>query len=323
MPLPIIPAHKEAVARAALRTSPSEVCQFFVIYLPTGETVGVTNASQPIYDSALELWFRADLGLGPSAISHQISPGQSDGSAAQLFFASETISQALVESGLLDGARFEHFMAPKSLEWKMPKSAGFLASITQGGERGTGGVGMQFVGLENVLSGDLLETTGPMCRYELGDERCGVDVDEEDKNGRPIRLANVTVTSVGDGTSVARDPRRAFRSSALDSHPAGHWNGARIRFNDGDNAPWGWFLVERSGMGTSVGAGLTGSDGHGWLELSLPLPFPVTAGEKFEIWAGCNKILDSDCRDRYDNVINFGGERDIPTEAIYEKEDDD
>ena len=317
LPLPIYPPEREAEARLALRSSPSNICQFWVIYLPTGETLGATNYAQPVWDAMLNLWHRADLGAGPSAVQESLSPGNSGQSNLKLFFLAESLSEAIAGSGVLDGARWEHFFAPPDLRWRMPKGAGWIADVSQGGDNGPGAINLSFVGLEEILAGDILETTGTMCRYELGDERCQVNVNGLDRNGRAIRKTGLSVSGVGNGSSISRSPKRSLYCPSL-SEPEGHWAGARIQFSTGANSNWGWFPIERSGPGNNTGAGALG-----WIELSLALPSPIQIGDQFEVWAGCDKTLLGDCKERYNNVRRFGGENDIPQETVYEKEKND
>lgn len=47
------------------------------------------------------------------------------------------------------------------------------------------------------------------------------------------------------------------------------------------------------------------------LELFLPMTFPIDPGDRFIVYAGCNKTLDA-CRDKFDNVLNFRGEPYVP-----------
>lgn len=48
------------------------------------------------------------------------------------------------------------------------------------------------------------------------------------------------------------------------------------------------------------------------VELFLPPSYEVTAGQLISITAGCNKNVQSACRDKFDNVVNFRGEPFIP-----------
>jgi uncharacterized phage protein (TIGR02218 family) len=50
----------------------------------------------------------------------------------------------------------------------------------------------------------------------------------------------------------------------------------------------------------------------GVFTLALPMPFDIGVGDEFSFVAGCQKRLAEDCRDKFDNVLNFGGEPHVP-----------
>ena len=50
----------------------------------------------------------------------------------------------------------------------------------------------------------------------------------------------------------------------------------------------------------------------GVITLMLPMPSDPVAGDTFDIIAGCRKRLHEDCRDKFDNVVNFQGEPHLP-----------
>ena len=50
----------------------------------------------------------------------------------------------------------------------------------------------------------------------------------------------------------------------------------------------------------------------GVVGLMLPLPTDPQVGDTFEIVAGCRKRLTEDCRDKFNNVLNFQGEPHLP-----------
>lgn len=52
------------------------------------------------------------------------------------------------------------------------------------------------------------------------------------------------------------------------------------------------------------------------MELYLPLPYGVEVGDEFELTPGCTKML-PECRDVYDNVLNFRGEPYIPGQDAF------
>lgn len=50
----------------------------------------------------------------------------------------------------------------------------------------------------------------------------------------------------------------------------------------------------------------------GFLELHLPMPFPMAVGDTYTRQPGCGKRLIDDCKNKFDNVINFRGEPYLP-----------
>jgi len=58
--------------------------------------------------------------------------------------------------------------------------------------------------------------------------------------------------------------------------------------------------------------------GFGHFYVFEPPPFPVVVGDDVDIVPGCRKRL-SDCRDKWNNVVNFGGFPNVPTANQYLK----
>lgn len=50
----------------------------------------------------------------------------------------------------------------------------------------------------------------------------------------------------------------------------------------------------------------------GVFTLMLDMPFDLFVGDTVTVVAGCRKRRGEDCRDKFDNVLNFGGEPDMP-----------
>ncbi|MDM0041884.1 DUF2163 domain-containing protein [Variovorax sp. J22R193] len=148
---------------------------------------------------------------------------------------------------------------------------------------------MDFKAELRSLAQALQQTIGdvyqPMCRARLGDSMCKVDVEA------------LRVTS----TLTAVTSRRTFTDSARGE--ASDWFGA------------GLFRVlagPYTGMEMEVYAFAAGV-----FTLSLPLPFDPTVWPAYSVVPGCRKRHErgglfpagiSDCRDKFNNVINFQGE---------------
>jgi Phage conserved hypothetical protein BR0599/Uncharacterized conserved protein (DUF2163) len=75
---------------------------------------------------------------------------------------------------------------------------------------------------------------------------------------------------------------------------------------------------QNTGLKRSVKVQTTSATG-GYPELQLlwPLPFPVAAGDTFELFAGCDKTL-ATCTAVYNNTIHFGGTPFVPNPEIAE-----
>lgn len=115
------------------------------------------------------------------------------------------------------------------------------------------------------------------CDADVGDARCGVVLVQPQYKG-----AGAVMAVIDDGR---------FTVSGLDAFA-------------GD-----WFTHGRLGWLSGANAGTSGHvKAHGQASLSLWLPAgqPVSIGDTFEIFAGCDKAF-ATCRAKFTNAINFRG----------------
>ena len=133
--------------------------------------------------------------------------------------------------------------------------------------------------------GRLFERT---CAWELGDPNCGV--------------ALGPWTSTG-GVATAYDLRR-FVATGLSSSEDRLFRGGLLTWTTGANAG----LVMEVKTHSKIGAVVT-------VELSLPMPDVITAGNAFSIRAGCDKTWVT-CRARFANGDNFGGFPHMPGQEL-------
>lgn len=206
-------------------------------------------------------------------------------------------------------------------------------------------------GMTQALSQNILDVYQPECRVDLGSAKCGIPIQpavlarlQVVEVGQFYRVATaagvgqevyenriyeVTIagttdsvqpsydTTVGnatvDGTATltAREAwtrhavvdtvtsRRVFTITVTDARAVDGWfDGGAVRFDDGNNA----------GISMEVKRWV---DSSGLLTLFLPMPFDVVPGDKFSIYAGCDKRRET-CFTKFNNVINFRGEPDLP-----------
>lgn len=221
-------------------------------------------------------------GITPSSVS-ATADGAVPNSEVQGFLIDAGVSESDIIAGVWDKATAVLF----EVNW---------SDLTQGEMRlqtGTAGnfstTRIAYTGEIRGLTQALQQTTGfytsPLCRHELGDAGCKVDVEA-------LRVTSA-VESVTD--------RRTFLDSS--NIQPNDWFGAGVvRFESGDLD------------GTEME--VYSYDGAGNFVLVLPMPKNITPGMAYSVIPGCRKRHErgarnpaglSDCGDKFDNVVNFGG----------------
>jgi uncharacterized phage protein (TIGR02218 family) len=140
--------------------------------------------------------------------------------------------------------------------------------------------------LAHVLNQTVGRTVQHVCDAELGDARCGVDLDG------PAFGASGSVTALtGD---------RSFAASGLGGFAAGWFALGRLTWTSGPNA----------GRVAEVASHDMVAGVRRLTLLEAPVR-PIAGGHGFVVCAGCDKRLET-CRDRFANVVNFRGFPNIP-----------
>lgn len=197
------------------------------------------------------------------------------------------IDRDLVAAGYFDNARAYLFATSWAapVEDEEPITASILGKTTLIDDR----YRIEEMALIDVLNQSVGQTYTPGCPKTFGGQEyagCGVALG-------PITVAG-TLTHVTSQT-VIRDSARA---EAADYFAAG-----LIRFTTGDNA------------------GLPGKEiksyaADGTVTVFEPFHYAVQVGDAYELVPGCRKRLE-DCRDKWNNVVNFGGFSFVPTTSVY------
>lgn len=80
--------------------------------------------------------------------------------------------------------------------------------------------------------------------------------------------------------------------------------------------PADWFaegmVTWVDGANVGLQAKVKAYSGAGVIELASSQPYDIQVGDHLQALAGCRKRLQEDCRDRFDNVLNFQGEPHLP-----------
>lgn len=124
---------------------------------------------------------------------------------------------------------------------------------------------------------------GRTCDNDLGDSVCRVDVVASSENG---------TVSVIIGAGL--DARAEFEATGLTA-PDDDFTHGRLTWLTGDNAG----LLSQVKLHTVTGVTT--------IELQLPTVFDIAVNDTFNVQQGCAKRFEEDCRDKFNNVVNFTG----------------
>lgn len=189
------------------------------------------------------------------------------------------VTRDQVASGSWEGAAFSIFR----FNWRNPtggidvRMTGRLANLRPDGPA----IVAELRDIRQALQQDVTPVMQPTCRYRLGDEKCGVALHDF--------TYPVEVTAVASQTS--------FTDSAR-VEPA-DW------FTEGEIV---WVTGSNAGLRSKVR-----TFSAGVFALAAPAFYPIEIGDTADVIAGCMKRRTEDCAEKFDNVLNFGGEPDKPT----------
>lgn len=195
------------------------------------------------------------------------------------------ITEEQILTGQLDNVWFTMFL----VNWRNPANSGVVF------KRGIVGNVRTFAqqllkgelrGLSQFLAQTTMQTYGPVCRAELGDARCQVDL--------------APLTLVGDIDSISVQ-RRIFTT------------GARLAMSPVEEAGWYQYgtLTMTSGANLGARVPVKTDDGTGEIELFYSLPYDLEIGDTYTLTPGCDKKRVT-CRDKYNNLVNRRAEDFIP-----------
>ena len=199
-------------------------------------------------------------------------------------FDDASITETDLRSGLFDGAEVRVFL----VNWANPAHGTMALRRGRLGDvlvTPSGVFQSQLMGFGQVLQQTVGDLFTPSCRADLGDDKCGIDLDA----GGWRKAA--TVTSVTD--------TRTFTIAVTEARAVDGWfvDGV-VSFTSGANA----------GRSMEVKAW---TQATATVTLFLPMPAPITIGDTLTLYPGCRKTP-ADCRDKFANIVNFRGEPFVP-----------
>lgn len=265
------------IALAGRYASPARsIATFLKVTRSDGEDFGWNSTNVPltvdglVYEPGLEITNLAmAAGLGVNNLEITVLPDDDGG----------TVTRADLLTGVWDNARFDMFEANyRSLaDGVNTLLRGVSGEVTV--NRGSFIVEMR--GLSQFLNQPIGIVMSKTCRARLGDAACTVDLDGS---------SGFTVT----GSITAVTSRQIVSDSGRIE--ADDWFAEGIfRATSGANA----FPIQFERR-VKIYAGDT-------FTFDLPFPYEFAPGDTYTAVAGCRKRLE-DCRDKFDNVLNFQGE---------------
>ncbi len=275
-------ANLDAGLQAHLDTGATTLCHAWAITRSDGLSFGFTDHDLPLEFDGID--FAADTGLSAAALAQ--STGLSvDNSEAIGALSDAGLSEADIEAGRFDGAEISAWL----VNWADPsqRQLQFRGSI---GEirRANGAFTAELRGLTDALNRPLGRAYQKPCFAVLGDGRCQHLLTE------PAFVTTKEVETVSEA--------RVLTFSDLSGYDAAWFTRGRLDVVSGNAAGlWGAIKEDRDNDGVRV------------ITLWEPLRAPLAAGDQVKLTAGCDKRFET-CRDKFNNLINFQGFPDLPSD---------
>lgn len=262
---------------AHLEGQATTVCLAWVITRADGERLGFTDHDRPLPVDGVSCRPATGFTAGAAEASLGLSGDMSDVTGV---LSSDAITEADIERGLYDGASVALYL----LNWQAPESATLIrrhhvGEITREGSA----FRVELRSLSVALDQPKGRFFARGCDAELGDARCGVDLDN------PVFRASGTIAAVVD--------RRTVEVADVGDFEERWFDFGTLRLEDGvgagDNRP----------ISTA-----TRQPGMPWVRIALRTALGVepAIGDAVTLIAGCDKAFGT-CKAKFSNHLNFRG----------------
>lgn len=264
------------------------LCWCWRIQRTDGVILGFTNLD---FDLVIDgVTYAAATGFTPSAITTDNTMSVNN------LEISSVLNDASIKAADLIGGRFDHarvdiFLVnyldlPSSLSVNPPKHLLLVSGVLGEVKNSDHNFSAEVRSKAQFLSQKSTNLTSKLCRYNLGDIKCTVDL-------APF-THNLAVASVVNN--------RMFTVTNF-SQIDGYFDYGNVTFSSGAN----------NGVKAMVA---TYTNSTRTITLFEPLPYQLAAGDTLVARAGCRKTT-QDCQGRYSNILNYGGENAIPGADSY------
>jgi uncharacterized phage protein (TIGR02218 family) len=191
---------------------------------------------------------------------------------------SDRLNEDDLAAGLYDDAAVEIWRVNwADTEQRVLMRAGSLGEVRRSGSAFTAEVR----GLAHYLQQPKGRLFQSGCDADLGDTRCGVDLDDP--------------AFRGIATVIAAASARQFTASGLDTFDPGWFTRGLVTFTSGANIGRAQEVKRHALAGTDA-----------TIELWQPMALAIAPGDAFTITAGCDKQF-ATCQAKFANAVNFRG----------------
>jgi uncharacterized phage protein (TIGR02218 family) len=260
---------------AHLAGGATTLCRCWRISRQDGQVLGFTDHDEPLAFDGTS--FEPGTGFAGTEIEARLGLAVA-GSEIHGALAADALSEADLAAGRYDDAKVELFLVDWSaVENRLLLRVGSLGEVRREGAA----FAAEVRGLAHRFGEERGRLYGATCDADLGDARCGVDLD----------LAEFR----GAGTVVAVEGASLLRVAGLDAFAGGWFSRGRLQWTSGGNL----------GVAVEVKEHRAES-GEVRLSLWQAMPEPVAIGDAFALTAGCDKRF-STCGEKFSNTLNFRG----------------
>lgn len=266
--------------QAKLNSGVTTLCRCWVVTRRDGIVQGFTDHDRDVMLN--DVLCRADTGFAGSEAVARLGLSI-DGIEVSGALSDDSLNDDALAAGRYDAAQVDMSV----VDWSEPSlhvlmSRGAIGEVRRDGAAFTA----ELRGLSDALNAETGRFYTPTCAADLGDSRCGVDLDD------PLYR--------GAGGVIALNGVSAFTVSGLPDFADGWFSGGRLTFTSGANEGDAIEVKRHRKDGESVS-----------LTLWQAMAQAIAPGDTFVVTAGCDKRF-ATCRDRFLNALNFRGFPHIP-----------
>lgn len=266
--------------QAKLNSGATTLCRCWILTRRDGVIQGFTDHDRDV--TLDDVVCRAGTGFAGSEAVTRLGLSV-DGSEISGALSDDSLNEDALAAGRYDAAQVDMHI----VDWSEPAlhvlmSRGHIGEVRREGKS----FAAELRGLADALNAETGRLYAPTCSADLGDARCGVDLDD------PLYR--------GEGIVVALSGSSALAAGGLGGFADGWFTGGRLAFTSGANDGEAIEVKRHRIEGDDV-----------IIELWQQMAQPIAENDGFVVTAGCDKRF-ATCRDRFDNAVNFRGFPHIP-----------